>query len=33
MMERGEDGWWRLPEHNESVPQMFSVKATKPSEA
>ncbi|MCH8206173.1 MAG: class I SAM-dependent methyltransferase [Chloroflexi bacterium] len=30
MMERGEDGWWRLPDHQESVPLLFSLKATKP---
>ena len=30
MMERGEDGWWRLPEHQDSVPLLFSLKATKP---
>ncbi len=29
MMQRGEDGWWRLPEHQESVPLLFSLKATK----
>ena len=29
VMERGDDGWWRLPKHNESFPQMFSVRATK----
>ena len=29
LMEQGEDGWWRLPEHNESVPQTFSLKATR----
>lgn len=28
-MERGDDGWWRLPSHNDSVPQMFSLRATK----
>jgi len=28
---QGEDGWWRLPEHAESVPLMFSLKATKPA--
>ena len=31
MMKRGEDGWWRLPEHQESVPLLFSLKATKPA--
>ncbi len=30
MMEQGEDGWWRLPEGGESVPFLFSLKATKP---
>ena len=30
MMERGDDGWWRLPEGGESVPFLFSLKATKP---
>ena len=29
MMEKGEDGWWRLPEGQESVPLVFSLKATK----
>ena len=33
MMERGEDGWWRLPEHEESVPLLFSLKATKRPDA
>ena len=28
-MERGDDGWWRLPEGGESVPFLFSLKATK----
>ena len=28
VMERGDDGWWRLPKHNESFPQMFSIRAT-----
>ena len=30
MMERGEDGWWRLPESEgrDSVPMLFSLKAT-----
>jgi 2-polyprenyl-3-methyl-5-hydroxy-6-metoxy-1,4-benzoquinol methylase len=31
MMKQGDDGWWRLPEHVESVPLMFSLKATKPA--
>ena len=30
MMERSEDGWWRLPEGGESVPFLFSLKAAKP---
>ena len=30
MMEQGDDGWWRLPEGGESVPFLFSLKATKP---
>ena len=29
LMERGGDGWWRLPQHGESVPLMFSLKARK----
>ena len=29
MMVQGEDGWWRLPRHNESFPQLFSIRATK----
>lgn len=29
-MVRGTDGWWRLPEHQDSVPLLFSVKAIKP---
>jgi SAM-dependent methyltransferase len=29
-MVRGDDGWWRLPEHNDSVPQLYSIKAHKP---
>ena len=28
-MVRCGDGWWRLPEHNHSIPQMFSLKATR----
>ena len=28
-MERGEDGWWRLKEGRDSVPLMFSLKASK----
>ena len=30
MMEKGDDGWWRLPEGGDSVPLLFSLKATKP---
>ena len=30
-MERGDDRTWRLPEHAESVPFMFSLKAYKPA--
>ncbi|MYC28750.1 MAG: class I SAM-dependent methyltransferase [Chloroflexi bacterium] len=30
-MERGKDGWWRLPQHNDSFPQTFSIRANKPS--
>jgi len=29
-MVRGDDGWWRLPEHNDSVPHLYSIKAHKP---
>lgn len=28
-MVRGSDGWWRLPRNNDSVPQLFSLKATR----
>ncbi|MDE0027561.1 MAG: class I SAM-dependent methyltransferase [Spirochaetaceae bacterium] len=28
-MVRCRDGWWRLPENNASIPQMFSLKATR----
>ncbi len=28
-MEKDKDGWWRLTAHNDSVPQLFSLKATK----
>ena len=30
MMVQGDDGWWRFPEHADSVPLMFSLKATRP---
>jgi SAM-dependent methyltransferase len=30
LMEQSEDGWWRFKEHQESVPLMFSIRATKP---
>ena len=29
MMEKGDDGWWRLKDGQESVPILFSLKATK----
>ena len=29
VMEKGDDGWWRFPEHNDSFPQLFSIRATK----
>ena len=29
VMERGDEGWWRLPKDNESFPQMFSIRARK----
>lgn len=29
-MVRGADGWWRFPENNDSIPQMYSIKARKP---
>ena len=29
-MQQGEDGLWRLPDRADSVPLMFSIKATKP---
>ena len=29
MMKKDDDGWWRFPEHNDSFPQLFSIKATK----
>ena len=28
-IEQGDDGWWRFTKHNESYPQMFSIRATK----
>ena len=28
-MTKHDDGWWRFTKHNESYPQMFSIKATK----
>lgn len=28
-MRRSEDGWWRFPKHNDSIPQLFSIRATK----
>jgi SAM-dependent methyltransferase len=31
-MVRSEDGKWRLPEHQESLPLIFSLKATKPEQ-
>ena len=30
-MVRGQDGWWRFPEHNDRLPQMFSLLARKPA--
>lgn len=27
VMRQGADGWWRFPEHNDSFPQLFSIKA------
>ena len=29
LMEQGGDGWWRFPKNNHSIPQMFSIRATK----
>ncbi len=29
-MAQGEDGWWRFSEKNDSIPQMFSIRAFKP---
>ena len=31
MMEKSDDGWWRLEEGGESVPFLFSLEATKPT--
>ena len=31
-MALGNDGWWRFPEKNDSIPQMFSIRAAKPDE-
>lgn len=28
-MTRHHDGWWRFPKHNDSLPQLFSIKAVK----
>jgi 2-polyprenyl-3-methyl-5-hydroxy-6-metoxy-1,4-benzoquinol methylase len=28
-LEQGEDGWWRMPEHRDRLPLLFSLKATK----
>ncbi len=28
-IQRGEDGWWRLPDANSSIPFLFSLKAMK----
>lgn len=28
-LEKGQDGWWRLPKHRDSIPLLFSLKATK----
>ena len=30
-MVRGSDGWWRLRERNDSIPQLFSLRAAKPA--
>lgn len=32
-MVRDDDGWWRLREHNDSIPQMFSLRATREAHA
>ena len=29
MMTKGDDGYWRFPESNDSLPQLFSIRATK----
>ena len=29
MMKKGSDGLWRFPENNDSIPQLFSIRATK----
>ena len=29
VMEKGDDGWWRFPDHNDSFPQLFSIRATR----
>ena len=29
MMTKGDDGYWRFPESNDSFPQLFSIRATK----
>ena len=31
-LHRGADGWWRLPDAGDTVPLMYSLKATKPSQ-
>jgi SAM-dependent methyltransferase len=28
-IEKGEDGWWRLPGHMQAIPMIFSLRATK----
>ena len=30
-MTKHDDGWWRFDKHNDSIPQMFSIRATKGS--
>ena len=32
-MVRDRDGWWRLRQHNDSIPQMFSLRATREGHA